>query len=57
MRLEIHKDNSADYHWTLVTDGGDAVAKSIEAFSSHGAAAQAANELSERVAATRLEVG
>ena len=57
MRLEIHQDNSADYHWTLVTDGGDAVAKSIEAFGSHGAAAQAANELSEQVAATRLEVG
>jgi uncharacterized protein YegP (UPF0339 family) len=56
MRLEIHQDNSADYHWTLVTDGGDALAKSIEGFASHAAAARAANELSDQVAEESLEV-
>jgi uncharacterized protein YegP (UPF0339 family) len=56
MRLEIQQDNSANYHWTLVTDGGEPLAKSIEAFASRGAAARAASDLSERVAAAPLEV-
>lgn len=56
MRLEVHQDNSAHYHWTLVADGGEPLAKSIEAFGSHGAAAQAASDLSERAAAAPMEV-
>jgi uncharacterized protein YegP (UPF0339 family) len=56
MRLEIHQDNSADYHWSLVTEGGDPLAKSIEAFASRGAAVQAASDLSEQVAAAPMEV-
>ena len=57
MRLEIHQDNSADYHWTLVGDGGEALAKSIEAFASQDAATRAASALSERAAAVPMEVG
>lgn len=56
MRLEIHQDNSARHHWTLVTDGGESLAKSIEGFGSHDAAVTAANELSEQAAAAPMEV-
>jgi uncharacterized protein YegP (UPF0339 family) len=56
MRLDIHEDNSAHYHWTLVTDAGEPLAKSIEAFASHEAATRAASELSE-LAAAPMEVG
>jgi uncharacterized protein YegP (UPF0339 family) len=56
MRLEIYQDNSAHYHWTLVTDGGDPLAKSIEAFATRGTAVQAASDLSEQVAAAPMEV-
>lgn len=57
MRLEIHQDNSAEYHWTLVAEGGEAIAKSIEAFVSRDAAERAASELSDQVAVIPLEVG
>ncbi|HEX8744258.1 MAG TPA: hypothetical protein VF712_14095 [Thermoleophilaceae bacterium] len=57
MRLDVHEDNSANYHWTLVTADGEELATSIEAFASHGAAARAANELSAQIAAAPLEVG
>ena len=57
MRLEIHEDNSAQYHWTLVTDGGEPLAKSLEAFAARDAAVQAANDLSAQVAAAPMEVG
>ncbi len=57
MRLDVHQDNSAHYHWTLVTDGGEPLAKSIEAFGAHDAAVRAANDLSERAAAAPVEVG
>lgn len=56
MRLDIQQDNSANYHWTLVTAGGEELAKSIEAFASHGAAVRAARALSEQVAAAPIEV-
>jgi uncharacterized protein YegP (UPF0339 family) len=56
MRLEIYQDNGAAYHWTLVADGGEPLARSIEAFASHDAAVEAANDLSERVAAAPMEV-
>jgi uncharacterized protein YegP (UPF0339 family) len=56
VRLDIHQDNSALYHWTLVTDGGEPLAKSIEAFTSRGAAVRAAGDLSERAAAAPIEV-
>jgi uncharacterized protein YegP (UPF0339 family) len=56
MRLAIHQDNSAHYHWTLVADGGEPLAHSIEAFTSHAAAAQAAGELSGQAAAAPMEV-
>jgi uncharacterized protein YegP (UPF0339 family) len=56
MRFEINQDNSALYHWTLVTDGGEPLAKSIEAFASGGAAVRAASDLSDEAAAAPLEV-
>ena len=39
------------------TDGGEPLAKSIEAFSAHDAAVQAANDLSEQVAVAPLKGG
>ena len=56
MRLEVHQDNSALYHWTLVTEAGEPLAKSIEAYASQDAAVQAASDLSEQVAAAPMQV-
>jgi uncharacterized protein YegP (UPF0339 family) len=56
MRLEILQDNSALYHWTLVTDDGRRLAKSIEAFASRDAAVQSAQGLREQAAAAPMEV-
>jgi uncharacterized protein YegP (UPF0339 family) len=56
MRLEIHEDNGALYHWALVTDGGELVAKSAEAFTARDGAVRAASDLSEQAAAGPIEV-
>ncbi|MDQ3934203.1 MAG: YegP family protein [Actinomycetota bacterium] len=57
MKLEIHQDNDAHYRWTLVTDAGDDVASSTEAFASHATAVRAAEDVRDQAAAAPLKVG
>jgi uncharacterized protein YegP (UPF0339 family) len=56
MRLEIHQDNSALYHWSLVTDDGRRLAKSSEDFATRDAAVQSAQGVREQAAAAPMEV-
>ena len=57
MRLEIHKDNSAHYRWTLVADDGQRLAASAQAFTSHDTAVRAAEDVREQATAAPMEVG
>ena len=57
MKLEIHKDNSAHYRWTLFANDGQRLAASAEAFTSHATALQAAENVREQATGAPMEVG
>ena len=57
MKLEIHKDNSAHYRWTLVADDGERLAASAQAFTSHATAERAAEDVRKQASAGPMEVG
>jgi uncharacterized protein YegP (UPF0339 family) len=57
MKLEIHKDNSAHYRWTLVADDGERLAASAEAFTSHATAVRAAENVRQQATGAPMEVG
>jgi uncharacterized protein YegP (UPF0339 family) len=55
MKLEIHKDNSARYRWTLAADDGHGLASSSVAFASYETALQEAEDVRDHGGSITVE--
>jgi uncharacterized protein YegP (UPF0339 family) len=55
MKLEIHKDNSARYRWTLAADDGDGLASSSLTFASYETALRAAEDVRDHAGSITVE--
>jgi hypothetical protein len=55
MKLEIHKDNSAQYRWTLAARDGHSLGSSTLAFPSYEAALRAAEDVRDHADSVTIE--
>ncbi len=55
MKLDIYKDNSAEYRWTLATDDGHSLGSSIPAFATYSAALRAAEDVRDHAGSVTIE--